>query len=99
MRQRKETRRHINYTHATMKPKDDSRLPRTLSLRISMADLMATWPQAIPILLERRMACVGCDMARFETLADACTIYGIDPGRLLADLSRVIENSHTLEDR
>ncbi len=92
-------RRQVCYTHATMKPKDDSRPTPSLSLRMSMADLMATWPQVIPILLERRMACVGCDMARFETLADACTIYGIDSGRLLADLGRVIENSQTLEER
>lgn len=63
-----------------------------LSPRILMSDLMATWPQVIPVLLERHMACVGCDMARFETLSDAAKIYGQDLHSLLADLARVIEN-------
>ncbi|GAP13364.1 hybrid cluster protein-associated redox disulfide domain [Longilinea arvoryzae] len=59
---------------------------------------MAAWPQVIPVLLERRMACVGCCMARFETLADAAAIYGQDLHKLLADLTRVIENPTSLEE-
>ena len=64
----------------------------SLSQRILMADLMSAWPQVIPVLLARRMACVGCDMARFETLADAARIYGLDLKLLMVDLNRVIEN-------
>jgi hybrid cluster-associated redox disulfide protein len=64
----------------------------SLSQRMLMADLMSAWPQVIPVLLARRMACVGCDMARFETLADAARIYGLDLKLLMVDLNRVIEN-------
>lgn len=63
-----------------------------------MADLMAAWPQVIPLLLERGMACVGCGMARFETLSDAAGVYELDLRGLLADLSRVIEISISTED-
>ncbi len=63
-----------------------------------MADLMAARPQVIPVLLEHRMACVGCCMARFETLAAAAAIYGLDLQKLLADLSRAIEQSTSLEE-
>ena len=65
----------------------------SLSQRMLMADLMSAWPQVIPVLLARRMACVGCDMARFETLADSARIYGLDLKVLMADLNRVIEDS------
>ena len=64
----------------------------SLSQRMLMADLMSAWPQVIPVLLARHMACVGCDMARFETLADAARIYGLDLKLLMVDLNRVIEN-------
>jgi hybrid cluster-associated redox disulfide protein len=81
-----------------MKLPEDSHSAPFLSPQIAMADLMAAWPQVIPTLLERRMACVGCDMARFETLADAAMIYGLDVRNLLADLARAIDNPHILED-
>ncbi len=64
----------------------------SFSQRTLMADLMSAWPQVIPTLLARRMACVGCGMARFETLADAARIYGLDLHTLMADLCRAIEN-------
>jgi hypothetical protein len=33
------------------------------------------------------MHCVGCAIAPFETLAEACEIYGISLGDLLAELN------------
>ena len=32
------------------------------------------------------MACVGCSMAKFETLQDAALIYGLDPICLLNEI-------------
>lgn len=62
-----------------------------------MSDLMAACPQVIPVLLKRGMACVGCDMARFETLASAANIYELDLDGLLAELSGVIEKKYLEE--
>ena len=92
MRQRKETPTFIGYTLAAMNIPEETHSDFSLSQRMLMADLMSAWPQVIPVLLARRMACVGCDMARFETLADAARIYGLDLQKLMADLNRVIEN-------
>lgn len=98
MRQRKETRGRLCYINHTMNLPEDTRNFPSLSPQIAMADLMAAWPQVIPTLLDRHMACVGCDMARFETLADAALIYGLDLHNLLADLTRAIDNPNDLED-
>lgn len=98
MRQRKETRGRLCYINHTMNLPEDTRNFPSLSPQIAMADLMAAWPQVIPTLLDRHMACVGCDMARFETLADAALIYGLDLRNLLADLARAIDNPNDLED-
>jgi len=92
LRQRKETHGRLCYIIHTMISTEDSRTVPPLSPQIAMADLMAAWPQVIPLLLERHMACVGCDMARFETLDDAAKIYRQDLRKLMADLSRVIDH-------
>lgn len=55
-----------------------------------VADLLSARPEAVPVFLNRRMACVGCNMARFETLQDASKIYGINLEQLLADIARAI---------
>lgn len=55
-----------------------------------VADLLSAWPEAIPVFINRGMACVGCNMARFETLQDASRIYGINPEQFLAEINRTI---------
>jgi hybrid cluster-associated redox disulfide protein len=94
LRQRKDALHANVYTLAAMNIPEETPSDFSLSQRMLMADLMSAWPQVIPVLLARRMACVGCDMARFETLADAARIYGLDLQKLMADLNRVIENSN-----
>ncbi|HNT53088.1 MAG TPA: DUF1858 domain-containing protein [Anaerolineaceae bacterium] len=59
----------------------------------SVADLLHQWPATISLFLERRMACVGCSMAAFETLEDAARIYKIQPVQFLQDLEQIIQNS------
>ncbi len=48
-----------------------------LTPQTGVADLLARWPQVIPVFLHFHMSCVGCSMAAFETLEDAARIYGI----------------------
>lgn len=42
------------------------------------------------VFIRRRMHCVGCSMARFETLADVCAIYRQPLDAVLADLRAVL---------
>lgn len=53
-------------------------------------DLLQTYPQAAPLFLRRKMACVGCDMSRFETLKDATGIYRVDLNLLLAEIEEMV---------
>lgn len=48
--------------------------------------LIDCFPSVVPVFVKRRLHCVGCPMARFETLADVCRIYGLPIDPLLADL-------------
>ena len=58
----------------------------SIHLKMSVARLLDRWPEAIPVFLEHRMACVGCSMAKFETLEDAALIYGLNPKEFLSEI-------------
>jgi hybrid cluster-associated redox disulfide protein len=55
-------------------------------LDMTIADLIAACPYAGAALARRGMACVGCPMARFETVAEAAAAYGAEPVELLRDV-------------
>ncbi|GIV68354.1 DUF1858 domain-containing protein [Caldilinea sp.] len=58
--------------------------------QLPVAEVMERWPQTIPVFVRRRMACVGCVMAPFETLAEVATIYNLNLPDLLAELRQRI---------
>jgi len=56
-----------------------------------VSDVLAAWPKIVPLFIERRLYCVGCSMARFETLADVSKIYRLDLNTFLNDLNRTVD--------
>ena len=62
-------------------------MPATPTIHISMSNLIAAWPAARKVLARRGMACVGCTMARFETLSEAAVAYDFDPQEFLREIS------------
>lgn len=53
----------------------------------TMAELTESWPAAREVLARRGMACVGCAMAPFETIAEAAAAYGFEPGELIDEVT------------
>ena len=43
-------------------------------------------PEVVPVFVRRRLHCVGCPLARFETLTDVCEIYDLPLDDFLGDL-------------
>lgn len=60
--------------------------PRIDDRDLPLADLMAAWPSTIPVFLRHRMLCVGCLIAPFHTIVDACAEYGLDEEGFAAEL-------------
>jgi hybrid cluster-associated redox disulfide protein len=56
----------------------------------TIAELLARYPVAARVLVDRRMHCVGCDIASFETIGDACAIYGVAVDELFADIRNAV---------
>ncbi|EAQ23440.1 MULTISPECIES: DUF1858 domain-containing protein [unclassified Roseovarius] len=57
---------------------------------IPLIELMALWPQTIPVFVRHRMLCVGCLVSPFHTVTDACAEYDLDEGEFLAELKMAI---------
>lgn len=57
---------------------------------LSMDQIMRAWPQTIPVILDNRMFCVGCPIAEFHTITDACAEHGIDEAEFTAQLDAVV---------
>jgi hybrid cluster-associated redox disulfide protein len=43
------------------------------------------------VFVRRRMACPGCAMAPFMTLAEAAASYGLDPQQLVSELEAAMD--------
>ena len=59
----------------------------------TVADVLASWPQTVPVFMHYRLACVGCSLSRFELIADVAAIYGINPKGFLQDLQQATDGS------
>lgn len=59
---------------------------------LTVQTVLDTWPSTRSVFIGRRMACVGCDLAPFMTIAEAEAAYGIPPGELEREL-RAVETS------
>jgi hybrid cluster-associated redox disulfide protein len=72
-----------------------------INLNWNVADLLDSWPAAVPVFLKHRLGCVGCAMAPFDTLADVARVYQLNPQVFLAELEGAIQaNGETRgEDR
>jgi hybrid cluster-associated redox disulfide protein len=58
-----------------------------------VADILQKWPQAVPVFISHQMACVGCSMSIFETLASAASIYQLPVLLLVEEISAKIEQN------
>lgn len=55
-------------------------------------------PGIAAVFVRRGMACVGCDMARFDTILDAARAYRQAPAELAAELDAAARRAETGPD-
>lgn len=60
-------------------------------------DIMRQWPQTIRAFLDARFMCVGCPIACFHTVDDACREHHKDVSEFLASLNRARDEKDTSE--
>ena len=58
----------------------------TIESTQSVDDVMRRWPATIRVFLNHGMRCVGCPIACFHTVDDACREHKVNHAAFLADL-------------
>lgn len=55
-----------------------------------VSEVVRRWPQTVRVFLRRRMACVGCSVAPYVTIAEAARSYACHVDTLVAELQASI---------
>ncbi|MCR4621119.1 MAG: DUF1858 domain-containing protein [Clostridiales bacterium] len=55
-----------------------------------IGQIVREYPEAVEVLLESGMHCLGCPASQAESLADACMVHGIDADELIAAVNEKI---------
>jgi hybrid cluster-associated redox disulfide protein len=58
---------------------------------MTIAEVLETWPETVEVFQALKMACVGCVMAPFDTLADVARIYEMEPGIIMEALHQAVQ--------
>ena len=54
-------------------------------------DVMRRWPSTIRVFLEFRMRCVGCPIATFHSVDEACDEHSVDAAAFLSKLQDTVK--------
>ena len=52
----------------------------------AVGEVMTNWPATVRVFLDFRMGCIGCPIAEFHSVDDACREHGIDRDQFRAAL-------------
>ncbi len=73
-----------------------------LSIReghLSLSVIMGRWPETIAVFLQYRFVCVGCVIAPYHSLKEACAEHGADIDEVYAALVHAIWQSADLREK
>ena len=56
-----------------------------------IGDLVRQYPEAIRILMQFGMGCVGCPSSQMESLEEAAYVHGFDADELMKALNKIVE--------
>lgn len=58
-----------------------------------IGDVISVFPEAIEVILEYGIHCIGCHGAMYETLEMGCAIHGINADALCKEINKRIKES------
>ena len=67
-------------------------MERTMA-EMTVEEILNRWPATVPVFMRHRMACVGCDLAGLETLAEAVSIYGLNLAFFMDELHQAVKST------
>ncbi len=81
---------------------EDTAGKKYVSEDMPIGEVVANYPEAVPVLLKYGLHCIGCQIAMMETLRDGLLAHGMteeDIKRVVSEINETIENIRkSLED-
>ena len=60
--------------------------PSAIDPNMTVDEIMRRWPATIRVLIRHKMLCIGCPIAVFHTVADACAAHCLNEAMISAEL-------------
>ena len=60
-----------------------------ISKETRIGELLVTFPEAAPILMEIGMHCLGCPASQMESLEEAAMVHGMDINELMSVINEL----------
>lgn len=76
--------------------KDSLPAPEVLG-EMKITDVLERWPATADVFHTHAMACVGCAVAPFFSIADAAAVYGLPPVQFIDELLAAIRAGGELQ--
>jgi hybrid cluster-associated redox disulfide protein len=70
--------------------KKTKKLGSGITKKIKFSELVEKYPEAIEVLMNNGMRCIGCSMSMFESLEDGALVHGLDPDKLVKEINKKI---------
>jgi len=62
---------------------------KLITKSMSISEVIARYPDTIPILMKTGMHCIGCPMAMQETLEEGLSSHGLDADKVIDELNKI----------
>ena len=49
-----------------------------ITRQTNILDLVHEYPEAVPVLIEAGLHCIGCQLSMFDTVEQGCALHGMD---------------------
>jgi len=66
-------------------------MPKKITKKMSFAEIIQKHPEAVEILSDKGMHCIGCPMAQMESLEDGAKAHGLDADEIVRELNEKIK--------
>lgn len=67
--------------------------PSAIDPDMSVDEIMRRWPATIRVMIRNGMLCIGCPIATFHTVTEACLAHQVDEAEFAAELLSAISDT------
>jgi len=72
----------------TRKNNSSSKNKNFVTKRMNFSELIQKYPQAVEVLMNEGMHCIGCAASAFETIEQGAIMHGLNPDKLIEKINK-----------